>query len=166
MNAPAAGLAKRGRWRLSMTTIPIHGSLHSRLLTAMPDRRKQPSCGKVPLGPRSRSAARKAPGKTCFFSPNRSVSEALTRYPNQHLEVFETWRSRSRQGSLLDALDCTVTPSGTRRLGRWLRYPLKELTAIEARLDGWNFFEPRPAAASPAPDPRRAWETWNASPPG
>ena len=58
----------------------------------------------------------------------------------RHLEIFETWRSRSRQGSLLDALDCTVTPMGARRLSRWLRYPLKELTAIEARLDGVEFF--------------------------
>jgi DNA mismatch repair protein MutS len=58
----------------------------------------------------------------------------------RHLEIFETQRSRSRQGSLLDALDCTVTPMGARRLGRWLRHPLKDLAAIEARLDGVEFF--------------------------
>jgi len=58
----------------------------------------------------------------------------------RHLEIFETWRSRARQGSLLDVLDCTVTPMGARRLGRWLRYPLKDLAAIEARLDGVEFF--------------------------
>jgi len=28
----------------------------------------------------------------------------------RHLEIFETWRSRSRQGSLLETLDHTVTP--------------------------------------------------------
>ena len=59
----------------------------------------------------------------------------------RHLEIFETWRSRSRQGSLLDTLDCTVTPMGARRLGRWLRYPLKDLAAIEARLDGGGIFQ-------------------------
>jgi DNA mismatch repair protein MutS len=59
----------------------------------------------------------------------------------RHLEIFETWRSRSRQGSLLDTLDCTITPMGARELGRWLRYPLKELAAIEARLDGVEFFK-------------------------
>ena len=59
----------------------------------------------------------------------------------RHLEIFETWRSRSRQGSLLDTLDCTVTPMGARRLGRWLRYPLKDLAAIEARLDAVEFFK-------------------------
>jgi DNA mismatch repair protein MutS len=58
----------------------------------------------------------------------------------RHLEIFETQRSRSRQGSLLDALDCTITPMGARRLGRWLRYPLQDLAAIEARLDGVEFF--------------------------
>jgi len=59
----------------------------------------------------------------------------------RHLEIFETQRSRSRQGSLLDALDCTVTPMGARTLGRWLRYPLQDLAAIEARLDGVEFFK-------------------------
>ncbi|MCL4503232.1 MAG: DNA mismatch repair protein MutS [Deltaproteobacteria bacterium] len=58
----------------------------------------------------------------------------------RHLEIFETWRNRSRQGSLLDTLDCTVTPMGARRLGSWLRYPLKDLAAIEDRLDGVEFF--------------------------
>jgi len=58
----------------------------------------------------------------------------------RHLEIFETWRSRSRQGSLLESLDETVTPMGARRLARWLRYPLKDLAAIEARLDGVEFF--------------------------
>lgn len=58
----------------------------------------------------------------------------------RHLEIFETWRSRSRQGSLLDVLDCTVTPMGARLLARWLRQPLNELAAIELRLDGVEFF--------------------------
>ncbi len=58
----------------------------------------------------------------------------------RHLEIFETQRSRSRQGSLLDALDATVTPMGARLLGRWLRYPLQEPAAIESRLDGVEFF--------------------------
>ena len=58
----------------------------------------------------------------------------------RHLEIFETQRSRSRQGSLLDALDATVTPMGARLLGRWLRYPLQEPAAIESRLDGVDFF--------------------------
>jgi DNA mismatch repair protein MutS len=59
----------------------------------------------------------------------------------RHLEIFETWRSRSRQGSLLEALDATVTPMGARKLARWLRYPLKDPARIEARLDGVEFFK-------------------------
>ncbi|MEW6387030.1 MAG: DNA mismatch repair protein MutS [Thermodesulfobacteriota bacterium] len=59
----------------------------------------------------------------------------------RHLEIFETWRSGSRQGSLLEVLDATVTPMGARLLGRWLRFPLKELGRIEARLDGVQFFK-------------------------
>jgi DNA mismatch repair protein MutS len=59
----------------------------------------------------------------------------------RHLEIFETWRSRARQGSLLETLDETVTPMGARRLARWLRYPLKEREAIEARLDAVQFFK-------------------------
>ncbi len=59
----------------------------------------------------------------------------------RHLEIFETWRARSRQGSLLEVLDATVTPMGARRLSHWLRYPLKDLALIEARLDGVEFFK-------------------------
>lgn len=59
----------------------------------------------------------------------------------RHLEIFETWRSRSRQGSLLEALDAAVTPMGSRCLGNWLRYPLKDLGRIEARLEGVQFFQ-------------------------
>jgi DNA mismatch repair protein MutS len=59
----------------------------------------------------------------------------------RHLEVFETWRSRSRQGSLLETLDDTITPMGARRLSRWLRYPLQDLPRIEARLDAVEFFK-------------------------
>ena len=58
----------------------------------------------------------------------------------RHLEVFETWRRGSRQGSLLETLDDTVTPMGARLLARWLRYPLKNLGEIEARLDAVEAF--------------------------
>ena len=58
----------------------------------------------------------------------------------RHLEIFETWRTRARQGSLLETLDYTVTPMGARRLSRWLRYPLKDLARINARLDAVAFF--------------------------
>jgi DNA mismatch repair protein MutS len=59
----------------------------------------------------------------------------------RHLEIFETWRSRSRQGTLLETLDATVTAMGARQLSHWLRYPLKNREAIESRLDGVEFFK-------------------------
>jgi DNA mismatch repair protein MutS len=59
----------------------------------------------------------------------------------RHLEIFETWRSRSRQGSLLEVLDETVTPMGARGLGQWLRYPLQNLETIAARLDAVEFLK-------------------------
>ena len=59
----------------------------------------------------------------------------------RHLEVFENWRTGSRAGSLLEVLDAAITPMGSRQLGRWLRYPLKDLAAIEARLDAVQFFK-------------------------
>ncbi|MEJ2671310.1 MAG: DNA mismatch repair protein MutS [Deltaproteobacteria bacterium] len=59
----------------------------------------------------------------------------------RHLEIFETWRSRSRQGSLLDTLDNTITPMGARRLSQWLRYPLQDPAQINARLDAVEFFK-------------------------
>ncbi|MFW6113043.1 MAG: DNA mismatch repair protein MutS [Thermodesulfobacteriota bacterium] len=66
-----------------------------------------------------------------------SLDEATLR----HLEIFETWRSGSRQGSLREVLDATVTPMGARLLGRWLRQPLKDKARIEARLDAVQFFQ-------------------------
>jgi DNA mismatch repair protein MutS len=59
----------------------------------------------------------------------------------RHLEIFETWRNRSRRGSLLETLDNTITPMGARRLSQWLRYPLQDLAQIEARLDAVEFFK-------------------------
>jgi DNA mismatch repair protein MutS len=40
----------------------------------------------------------------------------------------------------LEVLDATITPMGARQLGRWLRFPLKDLPQIEARLDAVQFF--------------------------
>ena len=58
----------------------------------------------------------------------------------RHLEIFETWRSGSRRGSLLEVLDATITPMGGRKLSAWLRFPLKQLEVIQARLAAVDFF--------------------------
>ncbi|MBM4288738.1 MAG: DNA mismatch repair protein MutS, partial [Deltaproteobacteria bacterium] len=61
----------------------------------------------------------------------------------RNLEIFENFRTRSRRGSLLDILDATVTPMGGRKLASWLRFPLKQVPAIQARLESVQFFQER-----------------------
>lgn len=57
----------------------------------------------------------------------------LDRFTIRNLELVQ---SISDDGaSLLDVLDHTITPMGTRLLRRWLLMPLKDRMAIEARLD-------------------------------
>jgi DNA mismatch repair protein MutS len=53
-----------------------------------------------------------------------------------NLEVERTLVGGKRKGSLLGLLDRTVTGAGGRRLAEWLRYPLTDVAAIDARLDG------------------------------
>ncbi|MGQ9921453.1 MAG: DNA mismatch repair protein MutS, partial [Desulfobacca sp.] len=60
---------------------------------------------------------------------------------SRNLEIFENFRSRSRKNSLLDIIDATVTPMGGRLLASWLRFPLKDLTAIRARHEAVAFFQ-------------------------
>jgi DNA mismatch repair protein MutS len=52
------------------------------------------------------------------------------------LELTRTLREGERHGSLLAAIDRTVTTMGARLLHEWLLAPLAERTSIEARLDG------------------------------
>jgi DNA mismatch repair protein MutS len=53
-----------------------------------------------------------------------------------NLEVERTLVGGKRKGSLLGLLDRTITGAGGRRLAEWLRYPLTDVAAIDARLDG------------------------------
>ncbi|BDG07647.1 DNA mismatch repair protein MutS [Anaeromyxobacter paludicola] len=53
----------------------------------------------------------------------------------QNLEIERTQLGGKRKGSLLGLLDRSATPLGGRRLAEWLRYPLRDVPAIEARLD-------------------------------
>jgi DNA mismatch repair protein MutS len=60
------------------------------------------------------------------------VLDAATR---AHLELFENSEDRSRRGTLLERIDRTRTPMGTRRLVRMLAYPLLDPAAISERQD-------------------------------
>ncbi|MBN1626382.1 MAG: DNA mismatch repair protein MutS, partial [Deltaproteobacteria bacterium] len=51
-----------------------------------------------------------------------------------NLELFETVRRRSQQGSLFKVLDRTITPMGGRLLKRWIAYPLVDPSRIRHRL--------------------------------
>ena len=52
-----------------------------------------------------------------------------------HLELIKTMRRQSVKGSLLHALDRTVTPMGSRLLKKWLLYPLINPEDIRKRLN-------------------------------
>ncbi|HSQ35909.1 MAG TPA: DNA mismatch repair protein MutS [Candidatus Binatia bacterium] len=58
----------------------------------------------------------------------------------RNLEIALNLRSGTVSGSLLGAVDLTVTPMGRRLLQRWLSYPLIAKDAIERRLDGVEEF--------------------------
>ncbi|MCG8652431.1 MAG: DNA mismatch repair protein MutS [Pirellulales bacterium] len=51
------------------------------------------------------------------------------------LEITRTMRTNAREGSLLDVIDRTCTPMGSRLLADWIAAPLIDAAAISARLD-------------------------------
>ena len=57
-----------------------------------------------------------------------------------NLELIETTIGRKKQGSLLAAIDETVTAPGGRLLRRWLLYPLVDAGLIERRLAAVQYF--------------------------
>jgi DNA mismatch repair protein MutS len=63
--------------------------------------------------------------------------DAATR---RNLELTETIRTASVQGSLLDALDQAVTPLGHRLLRQWITKPLTSIPAILERQNGIDLF--------------------------
>jgi DNA mismatch repair protein MutS len=73
-----------------------------------------------PLSP----PAREAVGTTMAIDPATRANLELTRT-----------LSGERKGSLLDAIDCTVTPAGSRLLAQRLAAPLTDVAAIARRLD-------------------------------
>ena len=60
---------------------------------------------------------------------------ALDEVTRRSLEITRTLRDNGRDGSLLGAIDRTVTPMGARALHDALLAPLRERVAIDARLD-------------------------------
>jgi DNA mismatch repair protein MutS len=59
----------------------------------------------------------------------------LDEMTRRNLELVEPLRTGARGSTLLETLDCTVTPMGARLLRRWLLSPLCDCNAITRRLD-------------------------------
>jgi DNA mismatch repair protein MutS len=59
----------------------------------------------------------------------------LDEMTRRNLELVEPLQAGARGGTLLETLDRTVTPMGCRLLRQWLLSPLREVSAIERRLD-------------------------------
>ncbi len=78
-----------------------------------------------PLSPPSREAV----GTTMAIDPATRVNLELTRT-----------LAGERRGSLLDAIDCTVTPAGSRLLAQRLAAPLTDSAQIAQRLDAVSAF--------------------------
>ncbi len=53
----------------------------------------------------------------------------------RNLELFGNIRTGSRQGTLLEVMDQTVTAMGGRLMAQWLHYPLLDPARIQARYD-------------------------------
>ena len=67
----------------------------------------------------------------------------LDKFTIRSLEIVQPMQEDGR--SLLDVIDRTVSPMGSRLLRRWLVFPLKEQKAIENRLDVVDYFFREPA---------------------
>jgi DNA mismatch repair protein MutS len=78
-----------------------------------------------PLSPPAREAA----GTTMAIDPATRANLELTRT-----------LAGERRGSLLDAIDCTVTPAGSRLLAQRLAAPLTDSASIARRLDAVSAF--------------------------
>lgn len=68
-----------------------------------------------------------------FTLHSRMYIDAMTR---RNLEIFATLRDGKKEGSLLWALDHTLTPMGARLLRNWLEFPLLDIKEIQERQSG------------------------------
>ncbi len=62
----------------------------------------------------------------------------LDKFTIHSLELVDTMNEGGK--SLLDIIDNTISPMGARMLRRWVVFPLKDVTPINERLDGVEYF--------------------------
>jgi len=65
---------------------------------------------------------------------------ALDIQTQKNLELFESSRLGTAEGSLLSVIDLTRTPMGSRLLKRWLGQPLLDITELNQRQDAVDWF--------------------------
>lgn len=68
-----------------------------------------------------------------IYSPSEFM--VLDEVTLRNLEIFRNIRDRSKRGSLLEFLDETSTPMGSRNLQKWLQMPLLSCQEIKNRLN-------------------------------
>jgi len=64
----------------------------------------------------------------------------LDSFTIKNLEIFNSLLNQGQHGTLIDAIDCTLTSGGGRLLRNWLINPITELDKINARLDFTDSF--------------------------
>ncbi len=89
------------------------------------------------LGETQRSRLTQLASLRTYSTAEFMTLDAATR---RNLELTETIRRGTVQGSLLGVLDATVTSMGGRLLRRWLHQPLLDLERINERLDAVEAF--------------------------
>ncbi len=89
-----------------------------------------------------RAQLRQLSGIRTYSTSQFMTLDAATR---SNLELTQSLRRRTREGSLLGVLDLTVTSMGGRLIRRWLNEPLLDLQMLERRLDTVDaFFQDTP----------------------
>lgn len=61
-------------------------------------------------------------------------------FTQRNLEIFQTIQRGEKHGSLIDVIDSTLTPMGSRLLKNWLIHPLRNVSAIQKRHEQVEFF--------------------------
>lgn len=79
---------------------------------------------------------------TAFFNQHQLLLDQATL---TNLEIFQTLREGKKRGSLLTALDRTLTAMGGRQLKDWLLAPLINIPIIKTRHQTVQFFLDQPA---------------------
>ncbi len=67
----------------------------------------------------------------------------IDKFTYRNLEIFQPLNERGK--ALIDVIDATITPMGSRRLKQWLAFPLKDINQIAQRHDTVEYLIKYPA---------------------